>query len=180
MEPDHPRIRGEHLSWGVGFPPRFPERRDHPRIRGEHAAWIPSIIIASGSSPHTRGALGCRCSPRAGCKDHPRIRGEHQKTSYKVRLSRGSSPHTRGAHTHRPTHERRPRIIPAYAGSTLRWPAKRTQSPDHPRIRGEHVGRNGGRHRNVGSSPHTRGARVGVEQSIEIGGIIPAYAGSTG
>ena len=29
---------------------------DHPRIRGEHAAWIPSIIIASGSSPHTRGA----------------------------------------------------------------------------------------------------------------------------
>ena len=31
----------------------------------------------------------------------------------------------------------------------------------------------------VGSSPHTRGARVGVAASDGVQGIIPAYAGST-
>ena len=50
----------------------------------------------------------------------------------------GSSPHTRGArggfyHAHIPD-----RIIPAYAGSTLRNAYKLTKLEDHPRIRGEH------------------------------------------
>ena len=35
------------------------------------------------------------------------------------------------------------RIIPAYAGSTASWPETVTRSPDHPRIRGEHVSRCG-------------------------------------
>ena len=30
--------------------------RDHPRIRGEHLKFMPVRAIASGSSPHTRGA----------------------------------------------------------------------------------------------------------------------------
>ena len=57
--------------------------------------------------------------------------------------------------------------------STLPW------RPDHPRIRGEHVGLAVKPGDCEGSSPHTRGAR----RSLSIRGvearIIPAYAGST-
>ena len=35
---------------------------DHPRIRGEHSASPPTMMVATGSSPHTRGAL-CHCGP---------------------------------------------------------------------------------------------------------------------
>ena len=50
---------------------------------------------------------------------------------------------------------------------------------DHPRIRGEHSCMADKQFARPGSSPHTRGARVIVEQAIKICGIIPAYAGST-
>ena len=133
-----PHTRGALLAAPVGV--RLEE--DHPRIRGEHTlrlllAMVPSRIIPayagstpeytaqhfvrSGSSPHTRGALR-----RAGRRirrpwDHPRIRGEHP-----------ISP--RWAFSN-------PRIIPAYAGSTINgggWSAWWQ-----------------------GSSPHTRGALRG-------------------
>ena len=131
-----------------------------------------------GSSPHTRGARA-DCLDRDGFRriipayagstradpciaelpeDHPRIRGEHVVADTLLENLNGSSPHTRGA-PHEGVHlARRPRIIPAYAGSTS-LPASPTPSEqDHPRIRGEHgrevdfgVGERG-------SSPHTRGA----------------------
>ena len=72
-----------------------------------------------------------------------------------------------------------PRIIPAYAGSTRRRPSLTSGTKDHPRIRGEHTGRNGGRARNVGSSPHTRGALLEKARHTPPQRIIPAYAGST-
>ena len=50
------------------------------------------------------------------------------------------------------------RIIPAYAGSTQRWRLRRIQSPDHPRIRGEHFMPARAIASFLGSSPHTRGA----------------------
>ena len=156
-------------------------------------------LALEGSSPHTRGAQDCGhlrqhvrgiipayagstwppCGIRAACRDHPRIRGEHLKLGRGVVVSGGSSPHTRGAH--RPMRTERPGsgIIPAYAGSTGRRCGRLSRSPDHPRIRGEHLeGENYVSH-GTGSSPHTRGARVIVEESVEICGIIPAYAGST-
>ena len=53
-------------------------------------------------------------------------------------------------------------------------------SPDHPRIRGEHVDDSWVTGAAAGSSPHTRGARHNfVDVRFEVG-IIPAYAGSTG
>ena len=50
---------------------------------------------------------------------------------------------------------------------------------DHPRIRGEHSARR--RHQGLllGSSPHTRGARLAGQRGDPGVGIIPAYAGST-
>ena len=52
-------------------------------------------------------------------------------------------------------------------------------SRDHPRIRGEHSFPEWPATKSEGSSPHTRGARFDVPVDLTVGGIIPAYAGST-
>ena len=113
-------------------------RRDHPRIRGEHrsprkcASSCPRIIPAYAGSTHRR--LG----PAEPKSDHPRIRGEHRGGDIQVPRPSGSSPHTRGALRHPPRADRRLRIIPAYAGSTLGSVGSWKFRLDHPRIRGEH------------------------------------------
>ena len=131
---------------------------DHPRIRGEHTTVYERTIEAEGSSPHTRGARRAACAegefhgiipayagstrpahrqtPRP--PDHPRIRGEHHYLVSFLSLGGGSSPHTRGAPTTGSSSARSRRIIPAYAGSTLRAAEDTTKFKDHPRIRGEH------------------------------------------
>ena len=121
----------------------------------------------------------CRADPRPA-SDHPRIRGEHARGAVVAALDPGSSPHTRGALHPTRRHRPRPRIIPAYAGSTPPTCLRSRPATDHPRIRGEHTSpphtaepdsdhpRIRGEHVTVfilslidgGSSPHTRGARV--------------------
>ena len=71
------------------------------------------------------------------------------------------------------------RIIPAYAGSTLEVARELNTRADHPRIRGEHDRREDSVGSGRGSSPHTRGALVGISSGFPQTGIIPAYAGST-
>ena len=94
-------------------------QRDHPRIRGKHR--------------------DIRRPLRLLRLDHPRIRGEHPPVYADGILRPGSSPHTRGAPPRRLDVHVCKRIIPAYAGSTLRNAYKLTKLEDHPRIRGEHV-----------------------------------------
>ena len=91
----------------------------------------------------------------------------------------GSSPHTRGARSEERIGVMPGRIIPAYAGSTDRGVHVIEQTPDHPRIRGEHVGFPPGFPEFQGSSPHTRGAQRAVGAAVGAVRIIPAYAGST-
>ena len=155
-------------------------RGDHPRIRGEHQTFPSSRRAASGSSPHTRGALprlSARaqasgiipayagsttmraCSARSGA-DHPRIRGEHARRRAAPAAREGSSPHTRGAPMPRSVVTDVAGIIPAYAGSTPRRGFLLLLI--------------------VGSSPHTRGALHIGPPSFPGVRIIPAYAGSTG
>ena len=50
---------------------------------------------------------------------------------------------------------------------------------DHPRIRGEHLPLKTFEGLNRGSSPHTRGAHVALDEGCATERIIPAYAGST-
>ena len=72
----------------------------------------------------------------------------------------GSSPHTRGARQNLVDAINKCRIIPAYAGSTHVAERLDPGERDHPRIRGEHqlaLMKPGDL---VGSSPHTRGARL--------------------
>ena len=78
-----------------------------------------------------------------------------------------------------PPYPAAPRIIPAYAGSTLAHGSRAGQWPDHPRIRGEHTYEKTGSYLEPGSSPHTRGARRRRGWRRRRVRIIPAYAGST-
>ena len=172
---------------------------DHPRIRGEHVSFGAVLLRVAGSSPHTRGArAGGRGIPPTrriipayagsttagavrvrGRRDHPRIRGEHHGWEGWQLASEGSSPHTRGApgRCGRPRHLSR--IIPAYAGSTVVDIAEQPHEGDHPRIRGEHTCNSRWVPLMTGSSPHTRGAQGLGEICDKLGRIIPAYAGST-
>ena len=156
-----------------------PDVPDHPRIRGEHRSWRRLAQQGQGSSPHTRGALvsgGARPGRR---RDHPRIRGEHRPATSWAGKGTGSSPHTRGALATGWIRTNSNRIIPAYAGSTDTDQLARVRGWDHPRIRGEHKKRILASNTMPGSSPHTRGARVGFVHVSNQHGIIPAYAGST-
>ena len=132
---------------------------DHPRIRGEHENTPPGFNARVGSSPHTRGARGsvragrCRIGiipayagstppapkSRNTGRDHPRIRGEHERSGRFLVGSAGSSPHTRGALTRLRRILKIQGIIPAYAGSTSSYPTCELPRTDHPRIRGEHL-----------------------------------------
>ena len=94
-------------------------------------------------------------------KDHPRIRGEHFIKYGIVPSSEGSSPHTRGARRRLAGRRRLLGIIPAYAGSTTKTFSPPRAARDHPRIRGEHWQHRRRPEGRRGSSPHTRGARMG-------------------
>ena len=154
---DHPRIRGEHLVVGDGALLR---EGIIPAYAGSTVIRVLTSELATGSSPHTRGARSTWAATAATRGDHPRIRGEHGGALGDTKgdvgiipayagstraggtprsLPLGSSPHTRGA--------------PSRSWST------RTATRDHPRIRGEH------------------GLPIDLRYVPE--GIIPAYAGST-
>ena len=70
-------------------------------------------------------------------------------------------------------------IIPAYAGSTCGADPSSNEGQDHPRIRGEHIVEEETGRKPIGSSPHTRGARMCPFACARSFRIIPAYAGST-
>ena len=204
----HRRHRHRHPRGGIipayaGSTKIMPNLRrisqDHPRIRGEHGRRSDRRADLGGSSPHTRGAqrpahasddyvriipayagsTGRRRRRCRGRRDHPRIRGEHIQDTPLTNVTPGSSPHTRGAPIRRCYRSPSRRIIPAYAGSTRRSAGKSREPGDHPRIRGEHVPEAPVLGADVGSSPHTRGARDDPPQERARGRIIPAYAGST-
>ena len=194
-----PRIIPAYAGSTNGRRRKLPFDRDHPRIRGEHAQTALKTTIRAGSSPHTRGAPVVVAPPggfvgiipayagstrqervaRGAVQDHPRIRGEHAALASQAHSIAGSSPHTRGAPGFGAVVDPETGIIPAYAGSTCRGARARSNTRDHPRIRGEHRHNSWTNPLARGSSPHTRGALLGL---VDLGcqlGIIPAYAGST-
>ena len=70
-------------------------------------------------------------------------------------------------------------LIPAYAGSTMIGANQHHCRRAHPRLRGEHPLQRLLPSRNPGSSPLTRGAHRRRRPRVGVGGLIPAYAGST-
>ena len=176
-----------------------PSCRDHPRMCGEHCctcALMPAIV---GSSPHVRGALsdqegtyqaigiipacagstaphGRTARPK---RDHPRMCGEHSFNIHQFAGEQGSSPHVRGARSGGSSVSLLMGIIPACAGSTKGAFGIQGRHWDHPRMCGEHALNEMKIPREVGSSPHVRGARGSCVVPERVGGIIPACAGST-
>ncbi len=193
--------------------------RDHPRVRGEHMPWRVGWAIFCGSPPRTRGAR--RAGPCASGipgitpayagsttsawpwpfrkPDHPRVRGEHLVYFASPAVGLGSPPRTRGALADGRSRGAVTGITPAYAGSTTCSPPCWMTPQDHPRVRGEHWWQAPGSAFTAGSPPRTRGARAaprrvrgarritprtrgaltGKTRRVRGVGITPAYAGST-
>ena len=131
---------------------------DHPRMCGEHLDGDTLNNVASGSSPHVRGAprpahlsrpsngiipacagsTSCGSGLPLGSRDHPRMCGEHLSTKNRASVS-----------------------------------------GDHPRMCGEHNPVVNTATGSAGSSPHVRGALFLCLVKTWPRGIIPACAGST-
>ena len=173
--------------------------RDHPRSRGEYISWFAVTCCTHGSSPLSRGihaAMSESGSERriipalAGNThadhvhiyldgDHPRSRGEYIPAFCHARRRMGSSPLSRGIRLVPLIPLSLGRIIPALAGNTgglvvLYWDGR-----DHPRSRGEYsCGRICVRGLG-GSSPLSRGIH-GNQCTYQVSErIIPALAGNT-
>ena len=165
---DHPRIRGEHGD------ERRPTRRAGGIIPAYAGSTTPSTSAppsASGSSPHTRGALGEHFERADKVEDHPRIRGEHLALAAlfpqagriipayagstpaafaSATAASGSSPHTRGAPTD--------------------WTPAPEDTEDHPRIRGEHSSMDACASFAVGIIPAYAGSTIHMENALSTGG----------
>ena len=92
----------------------------------------------------------------------------------------GSSPRMRGAQTAELLRHDEFGIIPADAGGTSTKPWRSSWLTDHPRGCGEHFAAEAGFSLSTGSSPRMRGALRCIRGWVQVGGIIPADAGSTG
>ena len=171
----------------------------HPRSRGENLDKGASGLMASGSSPLTRGKpvlLAAWCQTRrlipahagktappgatqARVRAHPRSRGENWKTTRTVPGTDGSSPLTRGKRKRPHCGQSDVRLIPAHAGKTHSTSPPPLQIPAHPRSRGENPARKGGGYPYVGSSPLTRGKPLRSGDRRAHLRLIPAHAGKT-
>ena len=164
------------LAW-AGPPPSAA----HPRSRGENAGLLGSDAGTSGSSPLTRGKqarhdlharqrglipahagkTGCRRASRPVAWAHPRSRGENLARSRAKRRLPGSSPLTRGKLSQPQQVRHRQGLIPAHAGKTLSLQAYYPLPGAHPRSRGENEAGDEKGSTFDGSSPLTRGKRLG-------------------
>ena len=151
----------------------------HPRSRGENRRRKSRRPCQRGSSPLTRGKLGCGFElgeirgliPAhagktvsafmfiAGCPAHPRSRGENASFSASMVMRTGSSPLTRGKPAKPAPKPASSGLIPAHAGKTQRCGGAATQEGAHPRSRGENGPRLAAPWTFSGSSPLTRGKR---------------------
>ena len=91
----------------------------------------------------------------------------------------GSSPLSRGIPTRRGSYSPRSGIIPALAGNTRPSGQLLLSAPDHPRSRGEYPTPTSKIPGVVGSSPLSRGIRLGFGAVGDPVRIIPALAGNT-
>ncbi len=172
---DHPRSRGEHHT--------FDSRRSRaggpsPLARGTHT-WAAAAKSGYRTIPARAGNTGSRAlaNPREG--DHPRSRGEHGPRSRTSRPRTGPSPLARGTPKAAQSEVGDYRTIPARAGNTNHHGTHPPAHPDHPRSRGEHEGRIGGRAHDQGPSPLARGTLLDLAVRQQARGTIPARAGNT-
>ena len=173
--------------------------RAHPRSCEENAHIVDVGSALGGSSPLTRGkqaaSRGCCVAARlipthagktlssAGFpyteRAHPHSRRENRNRSYRPSSNLGSSPLMRGR-LGRHRHGLQDRgLIPAHAGKTLSSLSRTSRGGAHPRSRGENHFEYAKPENVKGSSPLTRGKRIGNHHLHARPGLIPAHAGKT-
>ena len=109
----------------------------------------------------------------------PAHAGKTAKTARFNGDSEGSSPLTRGKQVedYQPSYVYG--LIPAHAGKTVKTSTAPGGFTAHPRSRGENASDQDRPGAQAGSSPLTRGKRVGDRGSARLAGLIPAHAGKT-
>ena len=124
----------------------------------------------------TRGTGHYRPAPAA----HPRSRGENFTDLIPALPRVGSSPLTRGKRCSGGSAAGSPGLIPAHAGKTWSGRTQYEKDAAHPRSRGENLVGEVVFFDGVGSSPLTRGKRLGMARRGGRIRLIPAHAGKTG
>ena len=149
-----------------------------PLTRGKHVSRC-GAILAFGLIPAHAGKTLYLIAGLIDLVAHPRSRGENAMPSGSALSAQGSSPLTRG----KPVGEQEVLVlrglIPAHAGKTPTLPTPTLAPRAHPRSRGENVRPFALTVPMVGSSPLTRGKRIGMTATIKGRGLIPAHAGKT-
>ena len=116
---------------------------------------------------------------RLGGPAHPRACGENRRPAVVQVGPDGSSPRVRGKLGQVVARVGQGRLIPARAGKTWSRPRARPKAPAHPRACGENSAAPSADCFSTGSSPRVRGKLVGVQNSVDGDGLIPARAGKT-
>ena len=132
-----------------------------------------------GLIPAHAGKTARTHSGRGLSRAHPRSRGENGENDDIAGLSVGSSPLTRGKQASEDTEFWAVGLIPAHAGKTPQRRRRRSCRAAHPRSRGENITWIAQLITSCGSSPLTRGKRVGTQRHRCGRRLIPAHAGKT-
>ena len=160
-------------------PPARARSTVHPRVRGEHTAQRPVVRLDRRFIPASAGNTCGSSRWRRSTPVHPRVRGEHSATLGPGIRDAGSSPRPRGTLAPTSSLGRGLRFIPASAGNTRPSARRRSRSPVHPRVRGEHQVRQRILDYADGSSPRPRGTRDHRHLERRQRRFIPASAGNT-
>ena len=116
---------------------KIPPRWDHPRMRGEKLSYRQRTTAVWGITPACAGKRGQDAQAVRNRGDHPRMRGEKIANEPGGGGKAGSPPHARGKVPRSKHAVRRRGITPACAGKSYRKITPHGNWGDHPRMRGE-------------------------------------------
>ena len=110
---------------------------------------------------------------------HPHSRGENEYVAWLRAAQAGSSPLTRGKLVADAFGRGCGGLIPTHAGKTSMTAPSPSRRTAHPHSRGENGRLRASACVRWGSSPLTRGKRVGAMFDLSVCGLIPTHAGKT-
>ena len=171
----HPHSRGENLDKGASG---LMASGSSPLTRGKHAAESPAGH-RSGLIPTHAGKTASFTGPRERSWAHPHSRGENTYNLPNYTGDLGSSPLTRGKRVLVDPLNERTGLIPTHAGKTFRRRCRRWPDGAHPHSRGENHTSGGLSRVGQGSSPLTRGKPRPRLRSRSGERLIPTHAGKT-
>ena len=172
---EHPRVRGE--DRGDSSPGEH-HRGTPPRARGRLLAGRISEA-GNGNTLACAGKTSRTCSSTRYAREHPRVRGEDDAIDRISSANTGTPPRARGRLGKSRHADEMNGNTPACAGKTSTLTCRRTNSWEHPRVRGEDPIVPPFTTKSVGTPPRARGRRNHPKIRIGLYGNTPACAGKT-